>query len=50
MNTKEAYSKPEIEITHLEIENIIASSFTIDEGDATGPARSKRKDFWDTED
>lgn len=49
MKTKETYSKPEIEITQLETENIIATSLNVNEDDAVGPARVKRN-FWSNED
>lgn len=49
MKTKEIYSKPEIEITQLETEHIIATSLSTNEDDAVGPARAKRN-FWGDED
>ena len=46
METKEIYVKPEMECVELEASVVIASSLTTNETSDNTPARSKRRDFW----
>lgn len=43
---KNRYLKPYIEIIKMEMSEVIASSVRVGKGPHTGPAGSKKRDFW----
>lgn len=54
MEMKETYVKPEVELIDMETEGVIAASYDqfgiSDDEHEGGPARSRRRDFWGSED
>lgn len=46
MKIKSRYLKPCVEIIKMEMQEVVASSVGVGKGSHTGPAGSKKRDFW----